>query len=209
MDAAALTAVAHQIARRLCGSHEALRIELIRLLAEGRSVPIATLAERLGQPLATVAAIVQHCGDTEFDDTGHIVGWGLTLTPTVHQFKVGGITLYTWCALDTLMYPALLGQTAEVRSTCPVSGAPVALVVGPEHVTDVEPAAAAVSVVLPDQAADACSRASFCAHGHYFASLEGAEAWQKIMPSTLVIPVVKAAYLARSLSQERQGRAFL
>ena len=42
--------------------------------------------------------------------------------------------MHTWCAWDTLFLPALLGETAEVRSTCPVTGSVVELVVAPDAV---------------------------------------------------------------------------
>lgn len=56
--------------------------------------------------------------DLETDVQGHIVGSGLTLRPTPHRFTIDGRQLYTWCALDTLIFPAVLGQVATVEAPC-------------------------------------------------------------------------------------------
>jgi len=52
----------------------------------------------------------------ELDTQGRLIGMGITLNPTPHRFDVEGIHLYTWCALDTLIFPALIGRTANVTS---------------------------------------------------------------------------------------------
>jgi alkylmercury lyase len=209
MDATAFVQVATQIADGLCGPHERLRVQLLQLLASGHPVSPKTLTEALEWPAAVVAAVVSGCADTEFDDAGRIVGWGLTLKPTTHQFRLGRTTLYTWCALDTLMYPTILAQPADVTSSCPVTGTRVQLRVCPDGIADLQPAAAVVSIALPDQAPCACSRATFCAHGHYFASSDAAETWRGSAPSCLIVPVVAAAELAREIASERLRRAAL
>ncbi|MDF5114580.1 organomercurial lyase, partial [Vibrio parahaemolyticus] len=82
---------------------------------------------------------------------------------------------YAWCALDTLIFPALIGRTARVSSHCAATGAPVSLTVSPSEIQAVEPAGMAVSLVLPQEAADV--RQSFCCHVHFFASVPTAEDW--------------------------------
>ena len=57
--------------------------------------------------------------DVEVDQAGNIVGWGLSLVSTPHRFHLGENTLSTWCALDALMLPALIGRTAEARLPMP------------------------------------------------------------------------------------------
>ncbi|MCQ4438245.1 organomercurial lyase, partial [Clostridioides difficile] len=47
---------------------------------------------------------------TEWDDYGNVVGYGLTLRETPHTFEVDGRRLYTWCAFDTLFFPALIDR---------------------------------------------------------------------------------------------------
>jgi alkylmercury lyase len=60
--------------------------------------------------------------DLETDEQGRIVGSGLTLRPTPHRFALDGRQLYTWCALDTLIFPVVLGQGATVESPCHGAG---------------------------------------------------------------------------------------
>jgi len=81
---------------------------------------------------------------------------GLGFLSTRHQFHLGEKTLYTWCALDTLAFPALLGRTARVISSCPVTGKEIRLTVTPEAITDLEPAGAVASVRLPGEDTDLC-----------------------------------------------------
>jgi alkylmercury lyase len=45
---------------------------------------------------------------TEWDDAGRLVGFGLTAQPTNYRF-LGGKTLYTWCASDTILAVGIEG----------------------------------------------------------------------------------------------------
>ena len=86
----------------------------------------------------------------QIDEQGNVVGAALTARQTAHRIQVGGKELYAWCALDTLFIPGLLGEEAEVSSTCPASGEPVRITVTPDGVRDFRPADAVVSIVLPN-----------------------------------------------------------
>ena len=86
----------------------------------------------------------------QIDEQGNVVGAALTARKTIHRVQVRGKELYAWCALDTLFIPGLLGEEAEVSSTCPGSGEPVRITVTPDGVRDFSPADAVVSVVLPN-----------------------------------------------------------
>jgi alkylmercury lyase len=207
MAAEVMTSLAERIAVRLCGAHEELRIELLHLLAEGRPVSPEVLADRLGWPAERVTSIVRSCSDTELDQAGHIVGWGLSLLPTTHQFRLRERALFTWCALDTLMYPAILGLAADVSSRCPVTGTMVRLIVQPDGIADLQPAGAVVSIPLPDEPSCACTRDAFCAQSHYFASQEVAQRWQTARRTALLLPVADAALFAREIAAERVRRA--
>ena len=85
----------------------------------------------------------------EVDESGRIVGAALTTRPTAHSVVVTGRRLFAWCALDTLFIPGLLGETAEVESTCPSSGAPIRLTVTPDGVSAASPPDLALTVVVP------------------------------------------------------------
>src|SRR5689334_4587074 len=100
MDEANLTDLAATIADRLCGNHEHLCVALIRQLAAGRPVSSADLAASLTMAEPAVGAVLQKMSDIDYDGAGNVVGFGLSLIPTAHQFTTNGQTLYTWCALD-------------------------------------------------------------------------------------------------------------
>jgi len=88
---------------------------LLTLLAEGMPVPKGAVARALGRPERDVVDLLAQIPSLEFDDAGDIVGAGLSLRPTMHLFEIGGRRLYTWCALDTLIFPAMLGRTERRR----------------------------------------------------------------------------------------------
>ncbi len=137
--------------------------------------------------------------DTEYDDQGRIVGQGLSLVPTPHRFTVAGEELYTWCALDTLIFPALLDRPARVESVSPASGEPIRVTVDPAAgVTSVEPATAMVSLVNPEEITSI--RSSFCNQVHYFTSPEDAAEWLVAHPDAEVAPVAEAYRIGAALT---------
>ena len=87
----------------------------IRLLSHGRPITITELAAAAGVDAADLAN-APASQDIEYDDDRRIVGWGLTLNPTPHTFIVDGRRLYTWCAADTLLFPAILGKPARASN---------------------------------------------------------------------------------------------
>jgi alkylmercury lyase len=146
---------------------------LLRGLAEGRPVETAEFAAAAGSPAAELDAMLDRFG-VERDAAGRIVGAGLTLNPTPHTFLVEGRRLYTWCALDALVFPAVLGRTAEVESPCAATGAPVRGRVGPAAVESVTQPEAVVSFLVSDHRR---VRRAFCDHVHFFASAAAAAGW--------------------------------
>jgi alkylmercury lyase len=209
VDTDELTAVAHQLAERLCGPHERLRVVLLQLLAQGRPVSLTRLAAAVGTTSALVASTLAAYPDIERDSGGDIVGWGLSLRSTAHQFRLGPTALFTWCAFDTLMYPAILGRTAVVATTCPTTRSAIQLVVHPDAITDLNPPSAVISVVLPDASSCTTIRAAFCAHGHAFATAEAAATWKVTTPRALLLPLLTAHQIARQVAHERLRRAAL
>ena len=172
---------------------------LLRLLACGEPVGIARLAAAAGQAGDDVQRIVAGWPDTEYDAEGRIVGWGITLNPTPHRFTVDSKTLYTWCALDTLFFPAVIGRRAHVEASCRATGVPIRLVVDPTAgVSALAPASAVVSLIIPERMSSV--RAAFCNPGRFFASAEAARDWQDAHPGMHVLPVADAYQAARPLS---------
>ena len=186
------------------GLNLALFVPLLRLLATGDPVEVAALAAASGHTMNDVRRRLAAVPDTEYDDTGRIIGQGLTLRPTAHRFTLEGQELYTWCALDTLIFPALLGRAARVESTSPISGQPVRVSIQPAGLTSVEPATAVVSLLNPEDMSSI--RSSFCNQVHYFTSPEDAQPWLQIHAGAEVVPVADAYRLGAALTFRATGR---
>lgn len=177
---------------------------LLRELARGRPVAVDDLAQLTGRSMAEVRNGLAGLSDTEYDEQGRVLGHGITLRPTPHQFTVDGQRLYTWCALDTLIFPIVLDRPAQVASPTPGSGEPVRLDVDPAAgVTALEPATAVVSVVVPDICGSV--RSAFCNQVHFFASPQAAQGWLVEHSGAEVLPVVDAFDLGRRLAQNMLG----
>jgi len=203
MDDNELTALGQLLAERICGTNEAFCFQLLRLLGQGRPVSAAQIGAALGISEIAVTETFQRMPDIERDERGQVVGWGLSLQQTPHQFRINGHTLYTWCALDALTYPLLLEQTAQVESVCPITLMPIRLSVGPEGINALDPATAMVSLSIPDTHPDACNRASFCDQGHFFASPRAAATWQANHPEARALPVESVYQLGRIIAKRR------
>jgi alkylmercury lyase len=188
--------ISARLASGLCRDDDAcaaLCVQLLRLLADGQPVSRDRLAAALGVSRAAVDATLRQVPNVEADGDGRIVASGLSLLPTPHQFHVNGHDLYTWCALDTLMYPVVLGQRAQVASRCPVSGAWVRLIVTPERIEEQHPSNVLVSIVVPDAAAACCDvRGAFCQHVSFFAGADAGEVWRAAHPETTLLSVEDA-----------------
>jgi alkylmercury lyase len=124
--------------------------------------------------------------------------------PTPHRFEVGGHMLYTWCALDTLMYPVILKLPARVASPCPVTGEPILLSVTPEGIGQLSPPGAVASLVIPQQA-EACRdvRGAFCNQVHFFSSREMASTWLEQRPTALLLSTDEAFHLGQMVVRYR------
>jgi alkylmercury lyase len=177
----------------------ALFRHLVLLLAEGQPVSPGRVSTVVGQPHEEVMAMLRHLPSIEWDESGNIVGAGLTLRPTPHQFKLNDRTLFTWCALDALMFPALIGQTVEVESPCAGTGVPVQVTVTLEGVDHVEPIGAVVSLVAPEASPDV--RRVFCDYVNFFRSAEAASVWLAEHPGATTLPVAEAYQLGRRLAE--------
>jgi alkylmercury lyase len=166
-------------------------------LAEGRAVSPTELADALSWPVDRVADLLERLPNVERDASGHILGLALSLNPTKHVFEIRGRRLYTWCALDALLLPAVLRETARITSPCAATRVPIRLVVTPEKVEEVVPLEAVVSLVLP--AADQDLRASFCDQVNFFASEAAAGTWLEAHPGGAVTSISAAYPVAREI----------
>jgi alkylmercury lyase len=203
MDEAKLTDLVTTIADRMCGTHERLCVTLIRYLAAGQPVSAARLAADLAMDEPAVGAVLRQLSDVDYDTAGHVVGFGLSLVPTAHQFTINGRTFYTWCALDTFLYTALLAQPAQVVSHCPVTARTITLAMTPEGISELTPPSSVISILIPDGSVADCRRSAFCNHGHFLATAEAGARWLHDHPDGIILPIGVAHRLGRLLADRR------
>jgi alkylmercury lyase len=207
MNNATLDVLATVIAAQLRCQNEALCLQLVRLLGVGEPVSPAYLAATLNMAEDMVEGYLRHMSDAEFDESGNIVGWGMSLRPTSHQFAVKGHSLFTWCALDTLMYSALLGVSAQVVSQCAVTELEVQFTVTGNGVIGLAPSQAVISVVIPSGQGRNCNRSNFCNQGFFFCSPEAATHWQQTHPEAFILTVEEGYKLGRLVAGYRLAAA--
>jgi len=190
----------------------ALEIKLtsifLQILSEGQPVSAARLADEVGMPVEQIAAIYEQFAARggEFDEDGNLVGASLTLNPTPHYFRVKGNDLYAWCSLDTIFIPGLIGETAVVESTDPVSGEPVHLTITPNGVKEYSPGSTVLSISVPgiscrteaSTGPDTGPQSETCSQMHFFTSRETAETWLKDRPGIAIFTVEEAWQLAKA-----------
>ncbi len=170
-------------------------IELYRQLAKGRPVPPEDVASKEQLESSAFSPV-------EYDEQGRVVAFGgLSLKPTSHRFEVGGQRLYTWCALDALFLPHVLGLPARIESTCPVSGRRIQLRVGPEGIESCKPDGALMSLVVPGSRLKGNVRSNLCCHVHFFATENAARAWSSEHEGSTLLPVSGASELAQDITQ--------
>ena len=177
-------------------------LPLIRLLSRGDPVTMEQLATVLGRPKAIVADVLRQFEDVVYDEEGRIVGAGLSLMPKPYRFEVQGRVLFTWCALDTLIFPVWLGRSAQVSSACPATGTPIHLRVSPGRLEHLDPPSGVMSLLIQDGLASCCNiREAFCAYSQFFAERQAAASWLSQTPSTHLLPIEEAFTLGQKLAQ--------
>jgi alkylmercury lyase len=189
-------------------SMQRLALALLRLLSHGTPVRPGDLAERLGLTATDVASRLERLATVQPDASGRVVAYGgLTLEPTSPVLEVDGRRLYTWCALDTLFLPELLGRPARVRSTAPDTGETIALTVDASGVRDVSPAGAVLTLhdVAGFDPQDVVG--TFCCYVHYFASAEAGRAWARRSAGAYVVSIAEGFEYGRLSNHARLGAA--
>jgi alkylmercury lyase len=181
--------------------------QAIRLLAEGHPVPAEKLASVSHLSIDEVYDFFTRLKlrGSEFDADGNLAGIVLTLNPTSHQFQVNGRALFAWCALDTLFLPALLGQPAQVESTCPTTGTQIRLTVTPEGIAALDPPDTVLSMVIPgvtphcQPGSQSGPQGPLCSAIYFFSSREAASTWLVAHPGTAILSANEAWHLAREV----------
>jgi len=190
-----LEMIARHLAAHLDCTQEPVCRQMLQVLADvGRPltpVHLATLLQMSQEELRTHLARVP---DTEFDEQGNIVGWGITLVPTTHQMHLRGKRVYTWCAFDSVLFPALLQMEAQVHSVCATTGSPITFVATPQGIRDLTPATSVLSLILPAERCD-CVRGTFCEQSLFFQTEEAALPWMALHAEAVLLSIQEAAAL--------------
>jgi len=181
----------------------------VRALAKGRPVSqerVNEIAAHLGVERKDADNLLARIAQR--DAEGNILGIlpGLSLNNHPHGFSVDGVQMSTWCALDTLILPAVLDQTAAIESRSPVSGETIRLKVSPERVEEISPAEAVVSMVIvdPDKGDTSSAQAiwgTFCHHIFFFASRAEAEQWAAGRDDIEILTVEEGFELGKRVSR--------
>jgi len=153
--------------------------EVYRHLLKGEHLSIQNFANLLGKSASESEEILSLHG--EVNELNQIVGFlGISLIETNHKMIVDGITIYTWCAADTFIFPRYLDFAAQVESKDPISGEIVKLSVNGDYLEWTDPVPLYISSM---DMADSCDiRNSFCNHTHFFVSKENANLWLENNP---------------------------
>lgn len=200
MNQYSLAPLATHLAAHLDCTQDVACRHILQALAEtGQPVSLMHLATRLQMSQEKLAAHLARILDTEFDQQGKIVGWGITLLPTRHQFRLSELPLFTWCAFDTVLFPPLLHIEAHVQSRCSATGQPITFVATPEGIADLLPATSVLSLILPTQRCD-CVRGTFCEQSLFFQSEEAASSWMALHPDAVLLSVEEAAVLGQMVA---------
>jgi alkylmercury lyase len=188
-------------------------LTLYRELAKGKAVDGDRLARALGVSSAEGRALLQREAIKRSvypDGEGRVLGFGgLSAKPMHHRFDVKGTTLWTWCALDSLFIPGILGCPARVTSPDPETRQLVRLIVTPDGIESVDPKAAVISLVELDAGTFGASAinamARFCHFVFFFASRSSGARWVGRNPGTFLYSLDDAFVLGKRLIARRFG----
>jgi alkylmercury lyase len=169
------------------------------LLARGKPASPEEIAAAADKSPEEVRGALDQFPSVEWDEQDRVVGLGLTLRLTPHRFELEGHTLFAWCALDTLLFPTLLGRRASIESPCRGTGEAVHIEVTPTGIGTVEPPSAVTSIVAAQDLANI--RSVGCNNTHFFCSPEAASRWLEKHPEATILPVEDAFRLGRLIAE--------
>ena len=92
-----LETIAQRLAEQLRCEQEDLCLPILQQVSRGKFLTKAELGAELQLDQDELERRLMQLPDTEFDQQGNILGWGVTLVPTSHRFQIRGTPLFTWC----------------------------------------------------------------------------------------------------------------
>lgn len=153
------------------------------------SGPIAMrdFAELVARDKEEVLKLVQSKG--EINANGDLVALlGLSIVPTKHELVMAGRKFYTWCAADSLIFPAILDEDAVIHSKDPINDENIEIKISGDQLVEVTPEGAMISWI--DEIDEDDIRCSMCNRVHFFASHETAASWHENNQDARILPVV-------------------
>jgi len=184
-----------------------LSLALYRSLALGKPVAVAHLEDATGLAGEVIDQTLQSWPGVFFDDNKNVIGfWGISNRETSHRLFVNGQTSYAWCAWDALFIPALLSETVQVSSQCPVTDSKIELVISPTRAKVIGDKPLFVSFLMPDM--DGMKEnvtTNFCHFVYFFDSLQVAEQWIAKHPGTFLLSLDDAFSIGNNVNAARYG----
>ena len=178
---------------------------ILEQVAQGKPVEKAQLSAALHLPLEALEQRLVGLPDLEYDQQGRIVGWGVTLVPTRHRFRIQGQDLFTWCAFDTVLFPPQLGSEAQVHSTCPATGRTISFVATPDgSIKNLSQGTCVLSLLIPTEQRNR-GRAGFCEPSLFFWDEHAAARFLATHPDALLLSIEEAAYVGKRVAQHRMS----
>jgi len=172
----------------------------VDLLARGKPASPEQIAAASAKSPEEVQTALDRFPSTEWDEQGRVVGLGLTLRLTPHRLDLEGRTMFAWCALDTLLFPIVLGRPASIESPCRGTGEPVHIEVTPAGIEAVDPPSAVVSIVAARDLTN--FRRVSCNNAHFFSSPEAASRWLEKHPEATILSVEDTFRLGRLIAED-------
>ncbi|MFP6774836.1 MAG: organomercurial lyase [Alphaproteobacteria bacterium] len=171
-------------------------IAICRRLAAGRPAAMAALGEDLGLAPARVEALLQGypASGMDIDADGAVIACGgLSLAETAHIFEIDGRMLHTWCVLDALFLPEIIGKPAILRTRCAGSGDRIEVHLAPDRIISHSPNGVVMSIVGPDR--QACRdnlRGAFCQHVLLFRDAPAFHDWARDRDDVAMVSLQEA-----------------
>jgi alkylmercury lyase len=153
-------------------------------LLKGNPIPIANYYKLVDFSNEKADALLEILG--EFNENNQITAFsGLSLTPTHHKFIVQNKTLYTWCALDAILFTEWLDVSSKIVSHDPIDNSLIELFIEGDHLISSNPFPIFISWV---EKINSCNiKGSFCNHVSFFSGEQTAAKWLSNNPSGKIL----------------------
>jgi len=122
------------------------------------------------------------------------------LSPTLHRIDVGGVMLFSCCALLAHLTPLLLGRAVRLESVDPQNRGIIRCDLDPSGLVSYIPTDAVGSFVETDEGMLAIDvSTNFCSHVHHFTDRRSAEVYVHADPRRYVLEISQLRAAAEEL----------